>query len=75
MNLVTLVTSTFDLNAIQHIRNYKQPITQQSATFPYYLYLEDTHWSWSTNLYDDRNYTLVPLQAILQPQNYPEYYI
>ena len=75
MKLVTLVTSIFDLNAIQHIRKYRQPITQQSATFPYYLYLEDTHWAWSPELHKDPNYTLVPLQAILQPQDYPEYYI
>lgn len=75
MNLVTLVTSVSEIEAIQDVRKYRQTIIPQSSRFPYYLYLEPNHWSWSAILFTDEKYYLVPLQVILQPQDYPEYYI
>lgn len=76
MNLVVLVTSAYETEAIQDVRKYRQTIIPQSSRFPYYLYLDPNHWAWSTKLHEyDTKYALVPLQAILQPQNYPEYYI
>lgn len=74
MKLVVQVNSNFEVAAIQHARKYRQPIPSNLDIYPLYLYLIPTDWAWSRR-YTDEDYTLVPLQAILQPQDYPEYYL
>lgn len=74
MKLVVQVHSNFEVAAIQHVRKYRQPIPPNLGDYPLYIYLIPTDWAWSSKRSDD-TYTLVPLQAILQPQDYPEYYL
>lgn len=74
MKLAILIYSSFEAAALRHAYKYSAyiPIDIQ---FPCYVYLSSNTWSWSERYYHNEGYTLAPLQAILQPQDYPEYYI